>query len=213
VEDTGLLDGERRMTGDEYRIKVSVRNNLILNAIEDFGYTKISKFCEEHGLNTVSVRLLIQFRKRPIEPDGEFCTVAKDLMEVLGAAPTDLWTAEQLELCLTKNFSEKAIGQRALDKLLGMDNGELIAIAPDEEFSKRESKVVLIKALETLTPREQYVLVARFGLGCEEQTLEEISEDIDVTRERVRQIEAKALRKLRKPYHSNKLQEVFYDRR
>ena len=200
------------MTGDEYRVKVSVRNNLILNAIEDFGYTKISKFCEEHGLNTVSVRLLVQFRKRPIEPDGEFCKVAKDLMEVLGAAPTDLWTAEQLELCLPKNSIEKEIGQRALDKILGMDNGELLAIeTPDEKLSNRERKVVLINALETLTPREQYVLVSRFGLGCEEQTLEEISEDIDVTRERVRQIEAKALRKLRKPYHINKLQEVFYD--
>ena len=199
------------MIEDEYRIKVSVRNNLILKAIEDFGYTTISNFCKEHGLNTVSVRLLVQFRKRPIEPDGEFCKVAKDLMEVLGAAPTDLWTAEQLELCLPKNTVEKAIGQRALDKLLGMDNGELIAIAPDEELSKRERKVVLIKALETLTPTEQYVLVSHFGLGCEEQTLEEIGEDICVTRERVRQIEAKALRKLRNPYTNNKLQKVFYD--
>ena len=199
------------MTEDEYRIKVSVRNNLILKAIEDFGYTTISNFCKEHGLNAVSVRLLVQFRKKPIEPDGEFCKVAKDLMEVLGAAPTDLWTAEQLELCLPKNTVEKAIGQRALDKLLGMDNGELIAIAPDEKLSTRERKLILIGVLESLTDREQYVIANRFGLGCEEKTLEEIGEDLSVNRVRVRQIEAKALRKLRHPSNSHKLEGFVYD--
>lgn len=200
------------MTEEEYRIKVSVRNNLILKAIEDFGHTSISKFCEEHKLNTVSVRLLVQFRKRPIDQTGEFCKIAKDLMEVLGAAPTDLWTAEQLELCLPKNFIEKNIGQRALDKLLGMDNGELIAIeTPDEKLNKRERKLVLISVLESLPEREQYVIANRFGLGCEERTLEEIGEELGVHRERVRQIENKALRKLRHPSRSQKLRTEYYD--
>ena len=200
------------MTEDEYRIKVSIRNNLILKAIEDFGYTSVAKFCEEHKLNTVSVRLLVQFRKKPIDQTGEFCKVAKDLMEVLGAAPTDLWTAEQLELCLPKNSIEKEIGQRALDKLLGMDNGELVAIeTPDEKLNKRERKLVLIGVLESLPDREQYVIANRFGLGCEEKTLEEIGEELGVHRERVRQIESKALRKLRHPSRSQKLRTEYYD--
>lgn len=200
------------MNEDEYRIKVSIRNNLILKAIEDFGYTSIAKFCEEHKLNTASVRLLVQFRRKPIDHTGEFCKVAKDLMEVLGAAPTDLWTAEQLELCLPKNTVEKNIGQRALDKLLGMDNGELIAIeTPEEKLSKRERKLILIGVLESLTDREQYVIANRFGLGCEEKTVEEIGTELDVHKTRVRQIEAKALRKLRHPSRSQKLQTEYYN--
>lgn len=200
------------MNEDEYKIKVSIRNNLILKAIEDFGYISIAKFCEEHKLNTVSVRLLVQFRRKPIDHTGEFCKIAKDLMEVLGAAPTDLWTAEQLELCLPKNTVEKNIGQRALDELLGMDNGELIAIeTPEEKLSKRERKLILIGVLESLTDREQYVIANRFGLGCKALTLDELSEDMGVTRERVRQIEAKALRNLRSPRRSQKLQTEYYN--
>lgn len=200
------------MTEDEYRIKVSVRNNLILKAIEDFGYTSVTKFCAENELKVGNINSLISFKVRPIGQDGNFSKHAQALMEVLGAAPTDLWTAEQLELRLPKNSAQKNIGQRALDKLLGMDNGELIAIeTPDEKLNKREKKLVLIGVLESLTDREQYVIANRFGLGCEEKTLEEIGDELDVNKERVRQIEAKALRKLRHPSRSQKLRMEFYN--
>lgn len=201
------------MDENEYRIKVSVRNNLILKAIEDFGYTSVTKFCAENDLKVGNINALISFKVRPIGQDGNFSKHAQALMEVLGAAPTDLWTAEQLELRLPKNSAQKTIGQRALDKLLGMDNGELVAIeTPDEKLSKREGKVLIVNTLESLyNEREQYVIVNRFGLGCEEKTLDELSEELDVTRERVRQIEAKALRKLRRHGIASKLKEQFYD--
>ena len=62
------------------------------------------------------------------------------------------------------------------------------------------------KALATLTPREEKVLRMRFGIGEKsDHTLEEVGQNFDVTRERIRQIEAKALRKLRHPSRSKKL--------
>jgi RNA polymerase sigma factor (sigma-70 family) len=201
------------MTEDgEYRVKVSVRNNLILKAIEDQGHESIKHFCEVYDLKAVDVRNVINFTKRPMQPNGEFCTTANKLMEALGAAPTDLWTVEQLELGLTRNSVERVVGQKALDSLLGMDNGEMIAIeTPDEKLSKRERKLVLIGVLESLPDREQYVIANRFGLGCEEKTLEEIGEELGVHRERVRQIESKALCKLRHPSRSQKLRTEYYD--
>ena len=62
------------------------------------------------------------------------------------------------------------------------------------------------RALATLTPREEKVLRMRFGIGeRSDHTLEEVGQNFDVTRERIRQIEAKALRKLRHPSRSKKL--------
>jgi RNA polymerase sigma factor (sigma-70 family) len=197
----------------EYRIKVSVRNNLILKAIEDQGHESIKHFCEVYDLKAVDVRNVINFTKRPMQPNGEFCTTANKLMEALGAAPTDLWTVEQLELGLTRNSVERVVGQKALDSLLGMDNGEMIAIkSPDESVLNKEKNLAVLDVVSSLTSREQKVLQLRFGLyGEEEHTLEETGKIIDVTRERVRQIEAKALRKLRHPSRSRKVLEFIHD--
>ena len=98
-----------------------------------------------------------------------------------------------------------------LDKKL---KDKTIKILFDEEKTKTEiaSFVNLNLAeqtrrvLSTLTPREEKVLRMRFGIGEEsDHTLEEVGQDFNVTRERIRQIEAKALRKLRHPSRSNKL--------
>ena len=94
-----------------------------------------------------------------------------------------------------------------------MDNGELLTIeSPEESVYQKEKNLALADVVDSLTPKEQKVLQLRFGLhGEEEHTLEETGNIIDVTRERVRQIEAKALRKLRHPSRRSKLQEVVYD--
>ena len=69
-------------------------------------------------------------------------------------------------------------------------------------------KEQLLNALKTLTPREEMVLKLRFGLeDGRQRTLEEVGREFKVTRERIRQIEAKALRKLRHPSRSRKLKE------
>ena len=82
------------------------------------------------------------------------------------------------------------------------------ALAPAEAASHALMKEPLWDVLETLTPREEKVLRLRFGLDDGHQrTLEEVGKEFQVTRERIRQIEAKALRKLRHPSRSKKLKD------
>jgi len=81
-------------------------------------------------------------------------------------------------------------------------------MAPAEAESHQLLKEQVQEVVASLTPREQKVLILRFGLeDGRSRTLEEVGREFDVTRERIRQIEAKALRKLRHPSRSKKLKD------
>lgn len=201
-------------TNDEqpYRIKVSVRNNLLLSAIENLGFKSVAEFCRQNDLRQNDVNSFICFREKPLTEAGEFSPSAKRLMEVLGAAPTDLWTAEQLTLKTRKNstwFNSKVYNHgRHAHAILG---GNILKLdhavqgvdyelpeQPDEIAEKKDFKDYIKDAIQCLTPREIKVLEYRFGLNDgQSYSLEEIADMLNCTRERIRQIEAKALRKLR----------------
>ena len=102
----------------------------------------------------------------------------------------------------------------SLDKPVGEDmDTPLMEFIPDEENLDEKISFILLReqldeALRTLTPREKNVLRLRFGLeDGKERTLEDVGKIFNVTRERIRQIEAKALRKLRHPARSKKLKD------
>lgn len=83
-------------------------------------------------------------------------------------------------------------------------------MAPDKIVARALLKEGLESTLSTLSPREASVLVLRFGLvDGKQRTLEEVGREFNVTRERIRQIEAKAIRKLRHPSRSKKLRDFF----
>ena len=75
-----------------YRIKITVKNNLLLTAIEQAGYKSAAEFARAIGLIEQRVSALVALRNAPINQDGEFSLSAKRIMEALGAAPSDLWT-------------------------------------------------------------------------------------------------------------------------
>ena len=88
------------------------------------------------------------------------------------------------------------------------DLAAMLDIAPAEAAARTLMKEQLLNALKTLTPREEMVLKLRFGLeDGRQRTLEEVGREFKVTRERIRQIEAKALRKLRHPSRSKVLKD------
>lgn len=77
--------------------------------------------------------------------------------------------------------------------------------AADRSLTKESLSVEIERALQILSPREKEIIKCFFGIGCQEMTLEEIGENLDLTRERVRQIKEKAIRKLKKPAASKML--------
>jgi len=180
-----------------YLVKVSIRNNLIIKAIHKAGYRNVSQFCEQNGMAKTQLTELISFRTPPLTKEGEFREPAKKLMEGLCALPTELWTAEQLTMELRRNTSTKEVNLDAMLSVLGINAEEALQMIeppkPDEVLEEKEKAEVVSEMLDSLTPREARVLRMRFGIGCDEHTLEEVGKKLDVTRERIRQMEAKAL--------------------
>jgi RNA polymerase sigma factor (sigma-70 family) len=193
----------------EYRIKISVRNNLILRALEEAGYKSVTDFCETNDLNESSINSLISFRSRPVRNDGSFTKSAIYLMEYLYVTSSDLWTPEQLGLRLIKSSVKRNIGQVELNATLSVNQNTAISYeTPEDIIFAKEKQERINKILDSLIGKEKKVLEMRFGLNdADEHTLEETGSQIDVTRERVRQIEAKALRKLRHSSHAKHLKE------
>ena len=190
----------------EYRVKVTIRNNLLLSAIEDAGYKTQAEFARAAGLTDTHVTALVGLRACPIRNDGTFTDVAQTMMEVLGACPTDLWTNEQLSMRLKNNSAEGQMSKAELLPALGMNPIDMVEFKTPEEYVSDEDRTNAVsRTLKTLTFREQMVLGKRFGINNEEQTYEQIGEEMGFTRERIRQIEAKALQKLRHPSRSDEL--------
>ena len=201
-----------------YRVKVTVRNNLLLTAIEDAGYTSVASFAKAIGYTAQEVSRFVALRKPPINVNGEFCPCAKHIMEALGAAPHDLWTTEQLTMNLRRNTKEYAFPIKNLLDTVSMQSvlgGNVLQLedatyedikTPEQNQTKKELLARIEENLDSLTPRQAKVLRLRFGIGSgSERTLEEVADIFKVGKERIRQIEAKALRKLREPVRAEKV--------
>ena len=178
----------------EFRLKVSVRNNLLLSAIEEQGYTSVAKFERACGLGLGRINNLVAMREAPILQSGEFSQKAKLVMEVLGAAPTDLWTEQQLTIKLKNNSGERAIDANLVQHLLEQKSRTDYLPSPEDSLLAAETSAIVNEVLSSLKPREKEVLHDRFS---NDYTYEEVSKKWGVTRERSRQIELKALGKLR----------------
>ena len=186
---------------EEFNIKVTVRNNLVLTAIKDSGYTNLAKFAKDNSLALGLLYDTINLKRPPMLQTGEFSPFAMELMEVLGACPTDLWTAEQLTMKLKKNTSYRELGKEELQRCLQSSARSLIGLDyPEQEAEENQATKIMVAMVDSLTPMESKVLKMHFGLDGEDQhTLEQISEKMGFTRERIRGIEAKALSKMRHP--------------
>ncbi len=200
----------------------------LMKAVDKFEYTRGYKFStyatwwirQAITRSIADQARTIRIPVHMIETINKLNRVSRILVQELGREPTPDEIAERMEIPADKVLKVLKIAKEPIslespvgdeeDSHLGDFLEDKTVIAPPDAVIASSLEEQIRKVLATLSPREEKVLRMRFGIGARsDHTLEEVGQDFSVTRERIRQIEAKALRKLRHPSRTKLLRGFF----
>lgn len=194
----------------DFRLEVKVKNNRLVSAIEK-DFKSVNAFCNANNLWPSEVGLLCNLKASPLvktkneyyQLQTEWRKIALDISEALGMLPEEIWPEHMQEIVLQNNKSSVEVNADFVAKMISSDykKDPLLIAASAQQKNQLEA------ILDTLEEREKAVIFGHFGFDGKNKTLSEISEELNCSRERVRQILSKALKKLRHPTRSGLLED------
>lgn len=201
----------------DVRVEFKFKNARLYHSIQEasykdkdyhasYGQGRVSAFCRFYGVSYHLVSQLLSLRLSPVlkQPRNTYRPVCVTLSSILDIDCATLFPRALYAQSWPTNFSTNI----PLATFVGLGAAKHLTLPPSsfEAVANQELRELMTAAVATLTPRETLVITRRFGLDGEgERTLEEIGHDQGCGRERIRQIEAKAMRKLRHPSRSRRL--------
>lgn len=177
----------------DYKVKIRVYNGRLYSAIETAGYISMRRFAIAAGVGYSKVNSLLNMKDAVVTQKGELSPSVVKICVFLNKEPSQLFNDVQMYDGLRINTAEMYLDEADVTSLMS-PSFDPIALLEEKDIVKSMDTV-----LETLSEIEQRVMRQRFGLDGEEKTFEEIGKLENLTKERIRQIEQKALRKLRHP--------------
>jgi len=193
----------------DYRLEIKIKNNYLFTKMQEYGIKNAAQLAEAIGSNPTSISRYLNLLVPAYEKNGRLTKIAKKLCDFFCCSVEELFPAEHLENALDKNIvvTEKNKHELLPSRMLETNDPSIALMEEEIALGVKQS---LARALNE---KEQKILALRFGLDGEvSHTLLETAELFGVSRERIRQIEAKALRKLRNPRNQDLLYPFLEDK-
>ena len=194
------------MTKD-YLVEIKVKNNLLYKKIKDAGYVNMADFAKKNSLCYQTLIKYLNFSRAPIdEKTGNWNKTFLSISDALRCMPEDICPPQHFNRALKKNKAKLEAGAEEIAGYI-TGNADTANLALNH-IIQRENDDLIQEAIAKLTDREQDVIRRRYGFYGDPQTYDEIGKSYGITKERIRQIEAKALREMRGPSITKEISKI-----
>ena len=184
----------------DYRVKITIRNDRLLNAIENKGIPSVRQFCKLYQLDYNRVVQIISGKVKPLNNLGRPIGLVEQIIDILDISLEDAFTERQLKGFAKTNY-EISVAEQELKQLVNPVKNQ------EQKIIEKDVKLKILEAFsKRLSPREEKLIRLRYGFSDEkEHTIYELADKFKISHTRISQILLKAQRKLKHPSVSNNI--------
>jgi len=175
----------------DYRVQIRIKNAWFLRKMEDAGFDSVAELSRSCGVSNNEIGTFVNLKKAAVDAHGAWRRSVQKVADVLKCLPEDLFPPQHVERALARNTAEVELAVADVANLIGGP------MQPDQQLLTDEAGSIVRGAFSKLKAREERVVRGRYGFDGDIMTLEDLSKQLGITKERIRQIEHRALRKLR----------------